>query len=51
MKKQGVTKLEPSVYRDLNQMTRKYIDLLGSVEFNKLINEVLYDKLKLDQNP
>lgn len=51
LKAQGITKLDSNVYKDLNSMTKKYIELLGSVEFNKYMQNVLFEKLKLDQDP
>ena len=39
--------LEESAYRDLHFMTNKYLELLGSVEFNSYMQKTLNNKLGL----
>jgi hypothetical protein len=35
----------------MNLTTKKYIELLGSEEFNSYLRKILYSKLELDRNP
>lgn len=48
--KRDSNSIDPHVFRDLNFITNKYIESLGSNEFNALLNSVLNEKLKLDSN-
>ena len=49
-KGRSASSLEESAYKDLNFMTNKYLELLGSVEFNAYMQNVLNNKLKLQAN-
>ena len=42
--------LEESAYRDLHFMTNKYLELLGSVEFNSYMQKTLNNKLGLQNH-
>ncbi len=42
--------LEEAAYKDLHFMTKKYLELLGSVEFNSYMQQVLNTKLNLGGN-
>jgi hypothetical protein len=43
----GKTQLEEAAYKDLHFMTTKYLELVGSVEFNSYMQSVLNKKLNL----
>jgi hypothetical protein len=42
--------LEEAAYRDLHFMTNKYLELIGSVEFNTYMQQILNTKLGLNNN-
>jgi hypothetical protein len=46
-KSKGRVSLEESAYRDIHFMTNKYLELLGSVEFNSYMQNVINQKLNL----
>ena len=46
-KSSGRVTLEETAYRDLHFMTNKYLELLGSVEFNSYMQTTLNKKLGL----
>ena len=50
-KSRGRVTLEESAFRDLHFMTNKYLELLGSVEFNSYMQTTLNKKLGLQHNP
>ena len=49
-KSTGRVTLEESAYRDLHFMTNKYLELLGSVEFNSYMQKTLNSKLGLQNH-
>lgn len=46
----GRQSLEENAYRDLHFMTTKYLELVGSVEFNTYMQTVINKKLNLQNN-
>jgi len=49
-KASGKNQLEEAAYKDLHFMTTKYLDLIGSVEFNSYMQNVINKKLNLQNN-
>lgn len=49
-KASGKNQLEEAAYKDLHFMTTKYLDLIGSVEFNTYMQNVINKKLNLQNN-
>jgi len=49
-KSSGKHQLEEAAYKDLHFMTMKYLDLVGSVEFNTYMQNVLNKRLNLQNN-
>lgn len=46
----GKMGLEENAYRDLHFMTTKYLELVGSVEFNSYMQSVINKKLNLQND-
>ena len=49
-KSKGRVHLEEAAYKDLHFMTNKYLELLGSVEFNTYMQTVINKNLNLQNN-
>lgn len=47
-KAKGKVSLDENVYKDLNFMTNKYIELMGTVEFNRYLQDTINTKHRLD---